>query len=89
MLLSDEVGVRACEAFELRLCMGAGAWVIKWGDISAVSCVHGKCARCVNNILGQRLPVAQAHALGCARGERGVLWYAYAKHSGCLHVDFS
>jgi hypothetical protein len=47
--LSDEAGVRACKAFVLRrLCMGAGALVIRWGDISAVACVHGKCARCVN-----------------------------------------
>ena len=62
--MSDEVGVRACEAFVLRLCMGAGAWVIKWGDISAVACVHGKCARCLNYILGA--PVPQSVARACA-----------------------
>ena len=55
--LSDEAGVRVCKAFVSRLCMGAGAWVIMWVDISAVVCVHGKCALDINYRLGQRLPV--------------------------------
>jgi hypothetical protein len=46
--LSDEAGVWACEEFVSRMCMGAGAWVIMWGAISAVTCVRGKCARDVN-----------------------------------------
>ena len=40
--LSDEAGVWACQAFVSRLCMGAGTWAIKWGDISAVVCVPWK-----------------------------------------------
>jgi hypothetical protein len=63
------VRVRACEAFVLRLCMGAGAWVIKWGDISAVACVHGKRS---SNIYCGRGCLWHRRTRSDVRGESGV-----------------